>query len=200
MPDTLQTFTQAMALLPDNNTRLIDPGDVRSANISLMQDRGAAFGDPAAAPWVVPMPVVNSWVDLPQAIGGSSPGGMVSGDALFWRMDSNGQLRYDYAADWPPIVVPPGYTRQVLLLGVVELDPNGNIYEFAFSIGGVVELPTYRVDTSTATNAISLTFVSGDPIDVSAAPPVSIKARNLSNTQPLNLRLISMRASGGVLA
>jgi len=185
-----------MALVPDNTSRLISPDDTRSCWLSLTADRGACYGDPALGPWVIPIPAVNTWVDIPLAIAAD----MVQGDALFWRMNANGQLFYDYAADWPTTVVPPGYTRQVTLLGVVDLDPDGSTWEFAFTIGGVIQAPIFTIDTAASTAAIVATILSGDPIDVSIAPPVSLSVRNLTNANDLNLNLISLRATGGALA
>lgn len=193
MVDTLSTFQQAMALLPDNTSRLISPDDQRSVAVSLMQDRGACFGNPANGPWVIPIPAINTWVDIPQAIAVD----MVQGGSLFWRMDANGQLVYDYAADWPTIVVPPGHIRQVTLLGVVDIDPNGDTFEFAFTIGGVIQEPVFTVETASQTDAITVTVISGDPVDVSAAPPVSMSVRNTDNANDLSMNLISLRTSGG---
>jgi hypothetical protein len=186
-----------MALLPDNTTRDIDAVDVRRAYLSLLQDRGAMFANPASAPWTIPIPAVNTWVDIPLAI---PPADRVQSDSLFWRMDANGQLGYNYAADWPTVAIPPGYIREVLLLGVVEIDANGLAFEFAFTIGGVVQLPTYVVDTATSTQRTQVVAVSGDPIDVSVAPKVSMSVRNLDSAADLEVTLFSMRASGGVRA
>lgn len=171
--------------------------DVRRAYLSLLPDRGAMYGEPASAPWTIPIPAAGTWVDIPLAL---PPADRVQSDSLFWRMNANGQLVYNYAADWPTVAVPAGYTREVLLLGVVELDPNGDAFEFAFSIGGVIQAPTYVVDTAVSTQAISVTVVSGDPVDVSVAPPVSMSVRNLDNANDLTLNLFSMRAAGGVRA
>lgn len=194
MADTLLTFTEAMNGLPDNNTRLIDPADVRGAHLSLLQDYGANYGDPAQAPWVVPIPAQDTWVDIPIAIGGAAA--MVPGGNLFWRQDGNGHLKYDYLADWPTTVVPAGYTRTVRLLGVVTIDPGNVTWEFAFTIAGVIQLPTYVVDSASTTDALSVSIVSGDPIDVSVAPPVSMSVRNLTNDDDLPLQLVSMRTTG----
>jgi len=182
-----------MALIPDNTSRLISPDDQRSVAISLMADRGSCFSDPAAGPWVIPIPAVNTWVDIPLAIAAD----MVQADVLFWRMDANGQLFYDYLADWPTTVVPPGHTRQVTLLAVVDIDPNGDTWEFAWTIGGVVQEPVFTIETATATQAIVATILSGDPIDVSVAPPVSLQVQNIDNANDLALNLVSLRATGG---
>ena len=160
MADELTTFQAAMGLLPDNTGREIDAVDVRRAYLSLLPDRGAMFADPAAGPWTIPIPAVGTWVDIPLAI---PPADRVQSDTLFWRMDSNGQLGYNYAADWP-----------VLLIGVAEIDANGLAYEFAFTIGGVIQLPTYVVDTANTTQRSQVVVVSGDPIDVSAAVSLAV--------------------------
>jgi len=196
--DTLLNFQEAMNGLPDNTTRLIQPANVRGANLSLMQDYGGNYADPAQGPWTVPIPAVNTWVDIPQAIGGAAA--MVLGGALFWRQDANGHLKYDYLADWPTTVVPAGYTRIVRLLGVVTIDPGNITWEFAFTIGGVIQLPTYVVDSSSTSDALSVSVISGDPIDVSLAPPVSMSVRNLTNADDLPLQLLSMRTTGAALA
>lgn len=198
MADTLAYFQEALGLLPDNTTRLVSPEDVRRVSLSLLGDRGGAFGDPAQGPWVVPIPAIDTPVDIPIAIGGGAA--MVLGEALFWRLDANGHLVYDYLGDWPTAVVPAGYTRQVTLLGVVEIDPNADTWEFAFTIGGVVQLPVYTIDSSVQTDAISITMVSGDPIDVSLAPPVSLQVINRTSANDLTLNLVSMRTQGSILA
>ena len=196
MPDTLSTFQQAMALLPDNTSRLISPDDQRSVAVSLMTDYGSCFGDPAMSPWVVPIPAINTWVDIPLTIAAD----MVQGGSLFWRMNANGQLFYDYAADWPTIVVPPGYIRTVTLIGVVDFDPNGDTWQFAFTIGGVVQAPIFTVETAGQTDAVVTTLVSGDPVDVSLAPPISLQVRNLTTAGDLNLNLVSLRTTGAAQA
>ena len=198
MADTLVGMAEGLGLLPNNTTREIDAEDVRRVAVSYLPDRGQAFGDPALSPWVVPIPAVDTWVDIPTAIGGSAA--MVQGDALFWRMDANGQLGYDYAADWPTVAVPAGYTRQVTLLGVVNIDPNGDTWQFAFTIDGVIQEPVFTVETAIQTDAVVVALVSGDPIDVSLAPRVSMSVRNVSNANDLDLNLVSMRATGGPLA
>lgn len=195
MPDTLSTFSEAMGLIPDNTSRLISPDDQRSVAISLMSDRGAAFG---VGPFVVPIAAIDTYVDIPLGIGGAPP--MTQGESLFWRMDANGQLVYNYAADWPTIVVPPGHIRSVELIGVVDFDPDGSTWVFAFSIGGVIQPPEFTTETAVSADAIVVTMVSGDPVDVSLAPPVSLAVKNLTNTNDLTLNLVSMRVRGGPLA
>jgi len=197
MADALVGLTDGLDLLPDNTTREISASDVRRVALSFLADRGQAYADPALGPWVVPIPAADTWVDIPTGIGGAQ---MVQGDALFWRMDANGQLGYDYAADWPTVTVPAGYTRQATLLGVVNIDPNGDTWEFAFTIGGVIQEPVFTVETSVQTDAVVVAIVSGDPIDVSLAPRVSLSVRNVTSDSDLALNLVSMRASGGPLA
>ena len=196
MADTLTDFQGAMALLPDNTSRVVSPEDIRRSYLSLQSDRGACYGDPAQGPWVIPIPAVNTWVDIPNAISGD----MVQSDVLFWRMNANGALFYNYQADWPTAVVPGGYIRQVLLLAAVTVDPGNEVWEFAWTIGGVIQAPTYVLDSSSTTGALTQTILSGDPVDVSVAPPVSLSVRNLTNANDLPLQLVSLRATGGVLA
>jgi hypothetical protein len=196
--DTLAYLQEALGLLPDNTTRLISPDDVRRVHLSLVGDRGGVFADPAQGPWTVPIPAIDTWVDIPIAIGGGPA--MVLGESLFWRKDSNGHLFYNYAADWPTVAVPAGYTRQVTLLGVVEFDPNGDTWEFGFTIAGVIQLPTFTIETAGQTDSTSATIISGDPVDVSAAPAVSLSVRNLSSDADLSMTLASFRTQGSVLA
>ena len=119
-------------------------------------------------------------------------------DGLFWRMNGNGALVYNYGADWPSVVVPSGYTREVQLLGVVSIDPGNETWEFAFTIGGVIQLPTFIVDSVSTVDELQIPIISGDPVDVFAAPPISISVRNRTNANDLPLRLFAMRAAGGV--
>lgn len=197
MPDTLSTFTQAMALIPDNTSRLISPDDQRSVALSLMPDRGAAFADPGAGPYVVPIAVVDEWVDIPLAIAAN----MVQSPAsLFWRMDANGHLGYDYAADWPTTVVPGGYTRSVRFTGVVDIDPDNNVWQFAMALDGIPQAPFYTIDAASTAAAMTFTVVAGQGIDVSLAPRVSMMVRNQSNITDLNLLLFSISVVGGALA
>jgi hypothetical protein len=198
MTDSLVGFTQAMNLLPDNTSRLIGADDVRSSLLSLMPDRGTAFADPAAMPKSVTIPAVNTWVDLPVALGGAPT--MQSGAQLFWRMDANGHLKYDYPADWPTITVPPGTQRISTLYGVIDIDPNGVTWEFAFTVAGVPRTLVYRVIEPSQTDALSVAMIDGPAIDVSVAPLVSVSVRNLTNATPLLVRAFSFRAIGGPLA
>lgn len=196
MVDTLSTFTQAMALLPDNTSRLINPSAHRSALISLLDDRGAAFADPTQAPFTIPIPAVDTWVDIPLAISAA----MVESPAvLFWRMDANGHLVYDYEADWPTITVPPGHIRAARLLAVIGLDPGTDIWEFAFTLGGAIQEPTWIIDTATATDAITVTLIAGQGVDVSLAPPVSVSVRNLNDASDLTMLAFNMSTTGGPL-
>lgn len=196
MPDTLSTFTQAMALIPDNSARLISPDDQRSVAISLMSDRGGAFADEAAGPWVIPIPAVDVWVDIPLAI---SVDMVESPASLFWRKDANGQLLYDYAADWPTIVVPPAMTRSVRMAAVLGIDPDADAWEFAFTIGGVILTPTQTISTATTTHAVTVTLAGSQGIDVSDAPPISVQCRNLSDATDLALLSLSFGTQGGAL-
>lgn len=185
-----------MGLIPDNTSRLISPDDQRSVAISLMPDVGGCFASPG--PFVVPIAAVDTYVDIPLAIGGAPP--MTQGESLFWRMDANGQLIYNYAADWPTIVVPPGHIRSVVFTGIVDFDPDGNTWVFAFTLGGVIQPPEYTIDTAAGAGAIAVSIISGDPVDVSLAQPVSLSVKNITNAVDLNLNLISMRVRGGPLA
>ena len=195
MPDTLSTFSVAMGLIPDNTARLIAPDDQRSVAISLLPDRGGAVGDPG--PWVIPIAAVDVWVDIPQAISGD----MVPGEgALFWRMDVNGHLAYDYAADWPTIVVPPGHLRNVRFVGEVDIDPNNNVWQFAMAIAGVPQTPFITVDDASTTDALAVIILAGVLMDVSAAEIVSLQVRNQSNTDDLELNAIEYGVTGGPLA
>ena len=195
MPDTLSSFSEAMGLIPDNTSRLISPDDQRSVAISLMPDRGGCFGDSGLGPWSIPMPVVDDWVDINQSID------MVFSPAsVFWRMDANGALIYNYAADWPTIVVPPGHLRAVRALAVIDFDPDNNVWQFALALGQVPQPPFFTIDAASTAAAMTITVAGGQGVDVSAAPPVSLMARNRSNTTALALNLFSLSVTGGALA
>lgn len=197
MPDTLSSFTEAMALVPDNTSRLISPDDQRSVAISLIADRGGCFADPLAGPYVVPITVIDEWVDIPLAL---VPDMVASPANLFWRMDANGQLGYDYQADWPAAVVPAGYVRSVRFVGVVDIDPDNNVWQFAMALDGVPQEPFFTIDAASTANAMTFTVAAGQGIDVSLAPRVSMMVRNQSNTTDLDLLLFSMATIGGALA
>lgn len=197
MPDTLSSFSEAMALLPDNTSRLISPDDQRSVAISLLPDRGGAFADQALGPWVVPITVVDDWVDIPVNI---VPDMVQSPASLFWRMDANGHLFYDYAADWPTIVVPPAHTRAVRFLAVIGLDPNNDSWQFAMALDGVPQLPFITIDAASTTDAIEAIVPLGQGLDVTAAPRVSVRVRNRSTTADLSLSSFGFSTVGGPLA
>ena len=197
MSDTLLSFVGAMNGIPDNTSRLVAPQNAREAWLSLVPDRAGAYANPAAGPWTVPIAAVDTWTDIPLAIAAD----MIQSPAvLFWRMDANGQVGYDYAADWPDAVVPAGYTRSVALTAVIGLDPNGDTWEFAFAIDGVVQEPTELIETAGQTDAVTVTLVAGQGIDVSLAPRVSVQVKNNSNAGDLALLSFAYRANGGVLA
>ena len=197
MADTLLGFVGAMNGIPDNTSKLVSPQNAREAWLSLSEDRGAAFADAAQGPWIVPIPAVDVWVDIPQAIVAAMVGSPAS---LFWRMDGNGHLGYDYTADWPDTIVPVGYTRSASLLGVIGFDPNGDTWELAFTIAGVIQEPTETIETAGQTDAVTTTLIAGQGIDVSVAPPVSISVRNRDSAADLSLLSFSYRVTGGVLA
>jgi hypothetical protein len=193
MPDTLVTFTQAMALLPDNTSRLIGPDDVRSSEISLMADRGTALA--LGGPWTIPITTVNQWVDIPIAIGGA----MVQGSCLFWRMDANGHLKYNYAADWPAIVVPAGLARNVLAQAILDIDGQGKSWEFGFTVAGVIQQPVFKLHATNATSALVITPWTGNSLIVADAPVVSISVRNTQDTTDLTVNAMALRTTGGPL-
>ena len=197
MPDTLKGFVQLMDGLPDNNSKLINPQNAREAILSSQTDRGAAFADAAAGPWTVTIPAQDVWVDIPLAVGVAMT---QSPAVLFWRMDGNGQLFYDYTADWPTTIVPGGYTRSVAMTAVIGLDPNNNTYEFSFTIAGVTQEPVEVVETASTTDAVTVTLIAGQGIDVSVAPVVSVQVRNIENADDLSLLSFAYRVTGGVLA
>lgn len=195
MPDTLSTFTQAMGLIPDNTSRLISPDDERSVAISLMDDRGAAVGDSNFAPWTVPIAAIGTWVDIPQAIDM-----LQEPQVLFWRMDANGHLIYNYAADWPTIVVPPGHQRAARFASTLNIDPNNNVWQFAISIDNVPQEPFITVDDASTTDALSVLVLNGEILTLTDSPVISVQVRNQSNTDDLALAAFLFGVVGGALA
>ena len=194
MADTLLNFTQAMSGVPDNTSQLVTPRNLRELQLSAITDRGAAYA--AVGPWTVPIPAADVWVDIPSAISADMT---ESPAVLFWRMDTNGHLFYNYAADWPTIDVPPGLIRAVILTAVIGLDPGGPTWEFAFTIDGVPQEPTELVETSGQTDAVTVTLIAGQGIEPGIAPPVSVSVKNNSNGGDLDLLSFGLNIRGGPL-
>lgn len=163
-----------------------------------MPDRGGASADAALMPVTVPIPAVDTWVDINLALG--VPIMLQSSASLFWRMDANGQVFYNYAADWPTTVVPPGYERTVRAQAALTIDPNNDSFEFAIAFDGVPHAPFTGVDTANSTDEISLFVISNSIIDVSLAPPVSVQVKNTDDSTDLILNSFAMLTTGGALA
>ena len=195
MPDTLKGFSDFMADLPDNTAGLITPQSLREAILSDTADRGAAYGD--GGPWTVTNPGVDQWFSIPLAIQGDMN---LSPASLFWSMDANGRLFYDYATYYPNVVVPPGLIRAVRVVGVIGFDAQSDVWEFGVNVGGVVQSPTVKIDTASTTDNTQAIVSVGDGLDVSSATPVTIVARNTSDSTDLELHSFSYRVVGGALA
>ena len=184
-----------MGLIPNNTSRLIEPDDQRSVAISLLADRGAAIGEPG--PWVIPITAVGAWVDIPQAISSDM---VQTPAALFWRMDANGHLFYDYAADWPTITVPGGHQRSIRFSAEVDIDPDNAVWQFAMAIAGVPQTPFITIDSASTTDALAVVVLNGAILDVTAADRISLQVRNQSTTADLTLNAIAYGVVGGPLA
>jgi len=194
MADVLFSFVEAMNALPDNTTRLISPDDVRSAFLSLTADRGSCYADDDAAPWVIPIPAVDTWVDINAAIFGDivdDPGN------LFWRTDANGRLVYDYQGDWPPTVIPTELVRDVLMFANVSIDPGNSAWQFAIAINGVPQEPAATVDLSTQADSITIPVSVSQGLKPADSLPVSVQVRNLTGADDLTLQHLSMNTLGG---
>jgi len=197
VPDTLSTFTQALGLVPDNTSRLIGPVSTRSVWLSLTTDRGGAQADPGQLPAVITIPAAGTWVDIPIDTGVFLP----TTNPLFWRNDANAHVFYNYQADWPPANVPPGHIREVTMLAVVTIDPSGTgTHELAFSVSGVPIPPFVQFDPASQQNELTVTVNATSPIDVSAAPPISVQIRNLDSAGDVTLLGADFKVFGGALA
>lgn len=200
MSDTLLGFVDAMNGIPDNTARLVSPQDSRQAWLSLTQDRGVAVIDPAAGPPPITVPlVVDVWTDIPTALFANG-GGMNEGLLpLFWRMDVNGHLGYDYAADWPTTVVPPGYLRQVIATAVIEFDLAGSndIYEFAITEDGVPIQPFIGVEEGSSQSVLTQELTTALSVDVSLAPRISVAVRNTTASTGLDIYAFGYLCEGG---
>lgn len=201
MPDTLLSFVSAMNGIPDNTSKLISPQDARQAWLSITRDRGSANYDGVGAPLTIPL-VQNVWQDVPQGILAAG-GGMEEGVLpLFWRMDANGHLAYDYTADWPTTIVPPGYERHVGIVAELEvqLASASDVYEFAVSIDGVQIPPVFSLDEASLQTETWVTFVATTALEVAAAPLVSVSVRNIDGAAALGVVNFGCLASGGIPA
>jgi len=195
MADTLLGFVDSMDGMPDNSSQLVSAQDVRQSLLSSQSDRGASFA--SGGPWTVPIVAIGTWVDIPVAVGVD----MVQSPAvLFWRMDANGHLFYNYTADWSTTTVPAGLIRAVTLTAVIGLDPNGDTWEFAFTVAGVIQEPVEIVETAGQTDAVTLTLIAGQGIEPFVAPPVSVQVRNMDTASDLTLLSFAYNVRGGPLA
>jgi len=195
MADTLLNFTPAMDGLPDNTIQAIKPENVREAFLSTVTDRGAAFA--SGGPWTVPIPASDTWVDIPLNV---LPDMVESPAVLFWRMNANGHLFYNSAADWPNVDGPSDLIRSVTLTAVIGIDPNGDTWEFAFTVDGVVQTPSVIVETANQTDAVTVTLIASQGISPFDAPVVSIQAKNNDDSTDLVLLSLSFNVRGGPLS
>lgn len=201
MTDTLLGFVQAMNGIPDNTSKLISPQDARQAWLSLTPDRGVAVIDPAVLPVTIPL-VANVWTDLPTAIIANG-GGMNQGALpLFWRMDGNGHLGYDYLADWPTTVVPPGYFRQVIVTVVIEvaLANSTNLYEFAVTQAGVQLAPFLGIDEAQNQDENLVNIVTATSAEVDLQERFSVSVRNVDAANGLDVLAFGYLTEGGAPA
>ncbi len=196
MADTLKGFTEAMAGFPDNTSGIIKAINARELLLSAQADRGGSYAPSVTTPYVIPIPAVDTWVDIPISLGAN----MVQSPAsLFWRMNGNGHLYYDYAADWPAVSIPAGLMRSVLLLCTITADTNAKRFEFAFTIDGVIQEPTDTIEWGNRTYAGLVTLVASNGISPADAPPVSVQVRNLDDTTDLEVFSFGMTTRGGPL-
>jgi hypothetical protein len=186
--------------IPDNTSALISPQNAREAWLSLTKDRGVAVIDSAGLiPVTIPSLVQGVWTDLPQAIIANG-GGMLQGALpLFWRMDVNGQLGYDYAADWPTVFVPPGYLRQVILTAVIEvaLASGVELYEFAATEAGVAVPPFVGLDEAQNQDQNLVNLITATSTEVAAADRYSVAVRNVDGTSGLDVLAFGYLTDGG---
>ena len=194
MADTLKGFSDFMAGLPDNQSQLIKPQNLREAILSDTADRGAAYGD--GGPWTVSNPGVDQWFSIPLGIQADM---VLSPASLFWSMDANGRMFYDYATYYPNVDVPPGLIRAIRVVAVIGFDAQNDVWEFGVNIGGVVQSPTVKIDTASTTDITQAIVSVGDGLDVASATPVTIVARNTSDSTNLELHSFSYRIVGGAL-
>ena len=145
---------------------------------------------------------MNVYVDIPSALIAITPGSMIQGQGvMFWRMDANGQLGYDYLADWDDAVVPAGYERDVIIEASLTVDPVGtDSFEFAITVAGVALEPSAIVDIATQQDAATVIVVSEAIIDVSVAPKISVAVRNIDGTSDLEIIHLGYTLRGGALA
>ena len=199
MPDTLLGFQAAMNGIPDNTSALISPQNAREAWLSLASDRGVAIMDQGGVtPVTIPL-VQDVFSDIPQGIiaGG---GGMLEGDLpLFWRMDANGQLGYDYLADWPTTAVPPGYFRQVKIVAEVEVALGSTVdrYEFATTVAGIPQAPFIGIEEAQNQSENVVYLAASVPIEVGVAPAVSVAVRNEGSSTGLDIIAFGLFTDGG---
>jgi len=198
MPDTLLGFVDAMNGIPDNTSNLVSPQDCRQSWLSLTGDLGSASLDDAQAPVTIPIAAANTWTDIPSAIGTPA---MVQSTTLFWRMDLNGHLYYDYAADWPGTVAPAGYLRAVTFecAFTADLAGNNDLYEFTFTLDGVPIGPVYQADEASGAE-VGRFLIAGELLEVNAAPLVSVAVQNTDSAADLDLSAFAYLTRGGPTA
>lgn len=198
MPDSLLTMTEALNGVPDNTSNLVTPQNVRQALLSIVADHGVAAADQATLPQTIPI-TQNVYADIPAALIAEGAT-MISGTLpLYWRMDANGHLYYDYPADWPGVTVPAGYLRSVGITALidVELASATNVYAFTITLDGVPVGNTIYVDEAQNQDRTLVALETQQALEVGAAPIVSVAVTNTAGGSDLDVLSFGYRCIGG---
>ena len=181
--ETLLTFAEMLAALPDNSAQLIAPVNMRDVVIANAND--IAFlsdSDPFTLPITAGVPV-------------SVLGALPTPDLITNRyvLDGNQQL----VADWGAVTVNPGTTRILRLQAQMWGNKEGtqtDTYEFSITVGGTQAGRTVNVELGVQPIGIGLTV---DVLyDHSLALPIDLTVTGIGTGDDLNIEDFSFAAIG----
>ena len=150
MADTLLTFAQMLAAVPDNTSSLISPANVRNSLLSASPDAGQVGDD---TDWTLALTA-----GVPSNINALSPA-PAPGALARWAIDGNAAL----IPAWSPITIPGGLVRgiNVLFQCVIGIDTTAPTTLTFDALEGATIRGSLEITIDEGTQG------SGDHVDVS---------------------------------
>jgi len=186
--DSLRTFAQLIANVPDNTSGLVSPQDIREAIISGLSDGGSVADD---ADWTLTL-ASDTWTDIP-----SNSTGPALAAALLWIKDGSDRLVPDWANQY---TVAAALERGAEVIARVRATKTGAAQPYQFRVvrdGSVVGAAVDATISSTTTASVS--FSVADSYVVADEEPWSLEAQAVGHGDDLDVEGWSLAIRGVLL-
>jgi len=184
--ETLLTFDEMLAALPDNSSQLISPLDMRDIVIALSNDIGFVSEE---NPFTIP--IVSG---VPVSILGQMPTPVLVTNR--WVLDGNNQL----TPDWAGVTINPGTSRLLRVQCQMAVDKVGagdDVYEFNITVGGVIAGRTITLTLGALPVFVSLNL---DIVyDQSVAAPIDVVVTGIGTIDNLDVTDLSLMLIGAAI-